>query len=193
MPRPRYREPHIPNLGRILREAHAVARAEAIAGLTDWATEQRDDFVERIEDQRFVSFNIIYYPETGTNLSPRWLLAKERADADLRTMIATGHYKSQIRVFKKGRKDRGRFEVRIGFHHAAKARNLDGSIAPVLLSKVARTHEFGSEKMKIPPRPHWGPQANRMRRAAPAAAREISARIARKLSKSFRTLVEDRR
>jgi hypothetical protein len=179
--KPKWKKPHVPNLKKVLKTARDAARATAIETLEDYAHEQREDFVGRIQDQRFASFKKILYPESGTNLSPRWLATKQAWNADLRTMIATGHYTESIKVFKKGRLQRGPYEFRIGFHHSAKARRLDGTIAPILLKDLARVHEHGSVKMKIPERPHWGPQGNRMRRDRGKTRRRINEAIAERL------------
>lgn len=187
----KWKKPHIPDVRAILKKAGKVAREEAIEGIYAWADEQREAFIVKIEDQFFASFKRIYYPESGTNLSPQWLRRKELAGADLRTMIATGHYVSSIKLWRKGRKARGPYEVRVGFHPRAQARNLDGSIAPVLLTKVARTHEHGSIEANIPPRPHWGPHGNVMRKQAPKARMAISMRIGKRLKKAMPKLAKE--
>ena len=179
-----WKQPHIPEMKTVLTKAGAVARDESKAAIEDWADEQRELFIVKIEDQTFTSFQRIYYPESGTNLSPRWLRRKEIVGADLRTMIATGHYIASIKLWKKKTKRNG-VEFRIGFHPKAQARKLDGSTAPILLSDVARVHEFGSVKGNVPPRPHWGPHGNVMRKAAPKTRRMISTRIGKRLKKEL--------
>ena len=164
-----YKKPQIPNL-RAAFKAVAKTVPPAVEKAVDaWMEEQRLDFIDRIQKQRFVSFRVILYPESGTNLSPRWLAVKAAYGADLRTMIATGHYVSQIKLWKSG-KGRDR-RYRIGFHANTKARDLNGHVVDFPLWRVARVQEFGSDAAQIPPRPHWRPYANLMRRRAPAARR----------------------
>lgn len=178
-----WKRPQIPNFKEIVRAAAKEARVTAIDSIKEHADAAREDFQMRIWQQRFRSFEIIFYPESGTNLSPQWLRRKELAGADERTMIATGHYVESIKTFTKGRLSRGPFEVRIGFAPNAKARKLDGSNAKILLRDVARIQEFGSVTANIPPRPHWGPYGNRMRKDAPAVRQRISKLIGVRLFK----------
>lgn len=181
----KWKPPHVPDLKAVLKTAHNVAREEALFAIEDYADDQRDIFVSKIEEQRFASFKVIFYPESGTNLSPQYLKRKIAADADERTMIATGHYVASIRVFRKGKAHRGPVEFRIGFHHSTQARNLDGSIAPIKLARVAWIQEHGSVKAKIPARPHWGPHANVMRRGAKKAREGVNIRIGTRLKKAL--------
>lgn len=185
-----YKKPHIPNLSAVLTTARKILPKAVEVAVDEWVEGQRDDFVERIEDQRFASFKRIYYPESGTNLSPRWLAVKAAFSADPRTMIATGHYISQIKVWKT-KKGGGR-QWRIGFHHAAKARDLEGNTVDFLLRDMARVHEYGSVAAGILPRPHWGPQGNRMRRRAPAARRAIAEAAGEQLKKALPQFVVER-
>lgn len=153
--------PHIPKLGPALVKAGKIAREMTEQATRDFAYAHRDRFVARIEAQDFPSFQVVFYPESGTNLSPRWLARKAAKGADDRTMIATGHYIAQIRVFRKTVGKSLRF--RVGFHPTVHARNLDGQTVPATLDLVARVLEHGSQKMRIPPRPHWEPHLKLMR------------------------------
>lgn len=145
----------IPAIGPVLRAVEAVLVKGAEDEARKFMERQVQAFRLRILHQRFRSFVAIFYPESGTNLSPRWLRRKELANADPRTMIATGHYVSKIRVFSR-KHGKGR-QLRIGFHHSDRARNLEGLPVPFKLDALAKTHEFGSQKQSIPARPHWRP------------------------------------
>ena len=184
-----YRRSNVPNLKAVLAKVGKVAVEEARAALVDYATDERDLFVEKIEDQRFASFNVIFYPESGTNLSPRWLARKAAKGADSRTAIATGHYVSQIKVFRKV-KQNGTLNVRVGFRADARAHDLDGNVQDVKLDLVAKVLENGSSKMHIPPRPHWGPHFNGMVKARPKTSLVFAKRIATKLKKALPAFVK---
>ena len=156
----------IPQAGRLFTQVRRAANAALIDEVGAWAEVQKDDFRDKIERQVFPDFREIYYPESGTNLSPQWLSRKSRKGADTRTMIATGHYKNSIRVWRRLRKGRQGADFRIGFHLRIQARNLDNQRVPILLSSVAMIHEYGSVASNIPRRRHWGPHYADMSAAA---------------------------
>lgn len=199
MARSRKRRPtksQIPDFGALRRRVADIANESGLDELETYADEARDDFVDKIERQAFDSFRVILYPESGTNLSPDWLARKERAGADLRTMIATEHYKESIGVHRSSarskkaqrkRKNRGRgATLRIGFHHLAKARDLNGKVVDITLNRVAITQEKGSVKARIPARPHWRPHLDAMRSKAPATRKRIKRRIKADLKQQLR-------
>jgi hypothetical protein len=183
------RKPQIPNARAIFARAKRVAEDVLVEGLEDWGDEIRDEFVERIEEQSFASFQEILYPESGTNLSPSWLDRKEAAGADLRTMIATGHYIDSIRVFKRHDRKEKKWVIRIGFHHSAKPRDLEGRTVDIEipgtgikgLTALAIVHELGSIKANVPARPHWGPHRALVRKDARKKRRELRREISEAL------------
>ena len=181
----KWKPPHVPDLKVVLKKARDISRHEGLIALEEYAEGQRELFVQKIEHQTFASFKVILYPESGTNLSPEWLDRKEAAGADDRTMIATRHYIENIKVFRKGRPQRGPVEFRIGFHQSAKARDLKNRVSQILLRDLARVHEFGSIKANIPARPHWGPHANTMRKGAKKVRMTINVRIGKRLKKAL--------
>jgi len=187
-----YQRSKIPNLKRVLTQAAEAAVETAQSGLVSYAQQQRDLFVRKIEEQKFASFRVIFYPESGTNLSPRWLARKAYKGADERTAIATGHYVSQIKVFTK-KPRRKPFEVRVGFDPRVRARDLDGEVKPATLNLVARVLEHGSERMQIPARPHWGPHFNVMRREAPRVSIRLSKLVADAIDRVLPGFTEKRR
>ena len=178
-----YKRPHIPKLRPVLTKLGKVALQVLESGVKQFAHEHRDRFVGRIEDQDFASFQVVFYPESGTNLSPRWLARKAAKGADSRTMIATGHYVSQIKVFRQVKQ--GNVQFRVGFQPAVRARDLDGNTQEITLNRVARVLEHGSQKMNIPPRPHWEPHLKLMRKEAPAVRVQIARKIKRELRKAL--------
>lgn len=187
-----YKRSKIPDLKSVLTKAAGAAVEAAHTGLVSYATAQRDLFVRKIEEQKFASFRVVFYPESGTNLSPRWLARKAYKGADERTAIATGHYISQIKVFtRKPRKQP--FEVRVGFDPRTRARDLDGEVKPATLNLVARVLEHGSERMQIPARPHWGPHFNGMRREAPRVGTRLSKLVAEAIDRVLPGFTEKRR
>lgn len=164
-----YRKSHIPDFPALAKKVATAARTRLHAVMGQYAEHTRKDFVERIEDQRFASFRVILYPESGTNLSPQWIERKDAKGADLRTMIATKHYIRSIRVFRVLRQ-KGRVGVwRVGFDPREKARDLDGNRQKITLDTVALIHEHGNSQ--TPARPHWGPNLRRLKKEAPAVRR----------------------
>lgn len=177
-----------------MREVEQVATKSLFKAAREYAEQQKDGFVQRIEDQAFASFQAVYYPESGTNLSPRTLRAKEAAGADLRTMIATHWYKAHLRVFtKQARTKDERTVIRIGFHPDVKPRDLEGKPVDVEirdlglrgLNAVAMVHELGSIKAGIPARPHWQPYLDTMHRHAPKTRAQLRERVKQAIAKQL--------
>lgn len=186
MPR-RPTRPHIPDFRALSRQVRDVAREALFEGLREYAEEQRDEFVEAIELQAFPSFQEIFYPESETNLSPGWLARKERAGADLRTMIATSWYKDHIQVFTRKARHKGEPSViRVGFHPQVKARDLHGRVEDITLNLVAIYNEHGSLDGRLPARPHWRPHFQRMHARARKTRERMVAEIREKLRASRR-------
>lgn len=177
------KKPSCPDLKAALLALGTTARRTAEAGVLVFAQAHRRYFIERILDQDFRSFQVVFYPESGTNLSPRWLARKAAKDADSRTMIATGHYIAQIKVFRRDLQDGVQF--RVGFHPSVRARDLDGKTQDITLNRVARVLEHGSHKMGIPPRPHWEPHLKLMRKEASAVRVRIARRVVREVRKAI--------
>ena len=174
MPRTRPTRSHVPDFRAISRELRTVANGALFEGVRAYAEDERDAFVEKIELQAFPSFQRILYPESGTNLSPQWLERKERAGADLRTMIATRWYLDHIRVFtRKARRKGEPTRIRIGFHPRVQARDLEGKIQDITLSRVALYNEYGSLDGRLPARPHWRPHFGGMRSRAGKARERL--------------------
>lgn len=184
-----YRRSQIPNFGAIRQEIERIAVPELFDAVEEYAEQARDDFVARIDDQGFASFKLRRYDDSpiNPNLSAKWVRRKELSGADLRTMIATGWYMDHIDVHtRQGRKKADpSMTYHVGFDMRLLARDLNGrTVRDMPLTRLAATHEFGTNEGNIPPRPHWGPQLNRMLRDAPRIRREIAKRIAKKLSGS---------
>lgn len=168
----------IPDFGKFAEEFREQATAALKEELDRQAERELDRFKRRIRAQAFESFHIVYYPESGTNLSPQWLARKRAAGADLRTAIATSHYVRSLSVRKSTDKRKGVYQVGVGIDPRIKARNLQGEIMPhVTLEHVVEILEYGSLNGDIPPRPHWGPYAQDLR----MRARGIALRIGRKV------------
>lgn len=187
-----YRRSHIPRFAE-LRKAIVHAAVPALLKAVERQAERaREEFIGRIEAQDFWSFRVVLYPDeagvwgSGTNLSPRWILRKHLAGADLRTMIATGWYVSNIVV--QSRKQRSASEpsmvYHVGFDHRVKARDLEGRIvADMPLDTLAKIHENGTLGGRVPARPHWRPQLNRIRRDANAMRDEVLAEVMQSMSR----------
>lgn len=177
------RKAHIPDFRKLSGSLRRVAREKLFEAVREYAEDERDAFKEKIEDQDFPSFQEVFYPESGTNLSPKWLARKESAGADLRTMIATRWYLDHIRVFtRKARRVGEPSVIRIGFHPTVRARDLKGRITDTPLNMVAIYNEFGSLDGKLPARPHWRPHIREMK----LNVRKARARMRERLKEEIR-------
>jgi len=189
MPKRKPRAPQIPDARKLFKRVQEVATKTLVVELEVWADDIRDDFVAKIEAQAFASFQVVLYPDSGTNLSPEWLARKAAKGADLRTMIATRTYIDGIGVFKKFDRRAGKYVIRVGFHPLASPRDLDGRIVRIEipgtgirgLTALAIVHELGSVKANIPARPHWRPHRTKLESKAPAKRKELRKKIARAL------------
>jgi hypothetical protein len=150
-----FKQPHIPNVPRILQKVGEIAVDVTHGRVLAWAHVERDRFVNEVKGQRFRSFDI--HP-----LTPRYYRRKVSKRADRRVMIATGHMLRKIDVFER-RDSRFQTTIHVGFHRLSLARDLDNHVVPYPLYKVALVQEKGSRKMKIPPRPHWKIHLDAMR------------------------------
>lgn len=166
--------PHVPDFRSIARELRRVANESTFEAVRDYADGERKQFVRKIEAQAFPSFREVFYPESGTNLSPAWLARKERKGRDLRTMIATTWYKRNIKTFTRKARLKGEPTlVKVGFDKRTLARDLDGRITPVPLWLVATYNEHGSLDGKLPARPHWRPHLDTMQSRAPRTRKQV--------------------
>lgn len=179
-----YRKSQIPKFPVLATTIAKVANARFVELMDEYAEDERTEFVQRIKDQRFASFQVTLYPESGTNLSPQWIARKEAKKADPRTMIATHHYVDSIRVFRRLNSNHRGGKWRIGFHPRLRARDLDHKSVSITLDDVAQIHEHGNAQ--TPARPHWGPNLNRMRREAPAVRRHMRGEIVAEVRKACR-------
>ena len=171
------RKPHVPDLRRILTRFSEIAQRVLEREVEELAERERDAFVKRIEDQDFDSF-------AAFPLNSAYLERKVKAGADPRTMIATGHYKDNIRVFRRINEDGSRTYY-VGFHKRMQARDLAGNRVPILLVDVAWVQEKGSVKMNIPARPHWGPHFDEMQTRAKNERARIKLLIMKKMKQRF--------
>lgn len=170
-----YRKSKIPNFEALSKTIATVAHRQLVEQVDAYAEYALAAFRMRIEAQGFASFRVILYPESGTNLSPGWLDRKQAKGADLRTMIATGHYVQSLRVFRLSKKAGRERHWRVGFKVNERAKDLDGNRVDATLSEVAMWQEFGTSV--IPARPHWRPQLTRMRRELPEIRRAMRKRV----------------
>lgn len=189
MPKRKPRAPQIPNARKIFKRVKEIATETLVDEMEFWAEDIRDEFVERIEAQAFAAFQVVFYPDSGTNLSPEWLARKEAAGADERTMIATRTYIDGIQVFKKYDRKEKKWIVRVGFHPGAKPRDLKGRIVQIEipgtgitgLTALGIVHELGSVKADIPARPHWRPHRTKVTGEAPAKRKAFRRTVSRAL------------
>jgi hypothetical protein len=179
-------KPQIPNMRLLATTIRKTVNDTMIGAVGDWTEGQKDDFVVKIENQAFPDFREIFYPESGTNLSPRYLRRKRKAGVDLRTMVATGNYKDSIRVWRKLGKGRRGATWRVGFHPKKLARDFKNQQLDILLSQVAMIQEFGSVKNSLPARKHWRPHLAQMHKNALTARPRMRLMVVKNLRKALR-------
>lgn len=179
-----YRKSKIPNLAAKLKAVHDDAVAYVNQAVKGFAQTECEGFKQAIKDQSFVAFHR-RINGWGGPLSPARLAEKAAARADLRVMIATGHYMESIRVFYRKGRTLGGGLYRIGFHPLAHARDLDGHVAPVLLNDVARWQEHGAPTRNLRPRPHWGPYLRAMQPRATVFRAALMQKMAQRLKTQF--------
>lgn len=164
------RPPHIPDFNAVAKRLRTAANTTAFRMIRSWAGAEAEAFKKKIQDQDFDAFD-------AEPLSPGWLARKVAAHADARTMIATGQYVKRISVFV--RHDEGKTVIFVGFDADDPAVDLDGKPTRLKLYQVAEIQEHGSEAAGIPPRPHWGPHLNDMRKRAADLRRAIARKAVR--------------
>lgn len=189
MPKRKPQAPQIPDARKLFKRAREVITETVVDEMELWADDIREEFVERIEAQAFASFQVVLYPDNGTNLSPEWLARKEAAGADERTMIATRTYIDGIAVFKTYDRKQKKWVVRVGFHPLAKPRDLKGRLVNIEipgtgitgLTALGIVHELGSIKANIPARPHWRPHLTKVKGESPAKHKAVRRTASRAL------------
>jgi hypothetical protein len=87
-------------------------------------------------------------------LKPEYKAWKQRNELSEEMLKATEDYITSIGV-QESRRGKNSFSIRVGVPYR-KHRESD-----VELNALGMIHEFGSEKRKIPARPHWGPAIKR--------------------------------
>lgn len=169
-----YKKSQVPNLAEKLKKIKTDTVAYVNSEIKKFANQECAGFKAAIKAQDFEAFH-------RRPLSAARLAEKAAAGADLRVMIATHHYVNSIRVFFRKSRNLNGGTFRIGFHHNAHARTLDGAIAPILLQDVARIQENGSRARKLPPRPHWGPYLRDMVPRATVFRARLTRRMVKRL------------
>lgn len=114
----------------------------------------RDEVKAVLESQRLAN--------TWPPLNPDYLAEKKELGLDERMLIATGDYLESIQVVET--------ETRLGgvITFRAVAAPPAGEIhepSGLEYDLLARVHEYGSAKARVPARPHWRPVVGRMKRA----------------------------
>ena len=173
----RVAHPHVPDLRKVLRDLHQAAQEQAKKAIIAFARRHRKVFIDRVRAQQFKSF-------TAFPLTPAWRRKKQRAGADPRTMIATGHYLNQVKTWTAHNPPG--VVAYVGFNPTTRAKNLDGELTDITLEEVAAIQEGGSAAQGIPPRPHWGPYRKEMQRDAAVLRRDIAARVVKYVSQRLK-------
>lgn len=161
-----YQDSHIPHFGRTVaplrdRKVMPMIRQR----VREFAEKERQGFQERIQSQRFPSFQ--EHP-----LNPAYVARKKAAGRDERVEMATHTYVNSIKVMEKERKP-GLWTVFVGFDIADRARDLNNNLTDVSLDTVAKSQEYGVAAIGLPPRPHWKPYLEEMKQRAVAVRTEI--------------------
>jgi len=162
---------HIPafaaRAAKFVKDATKLAESEIAA----FAAAEVERFKQAIMAQTFPAFRA--HP-----LAESTLATKAAKGLDLRVMLANKHYVNAITVFRTVDSD-GVVQFRVGFAEHALAKDYDGKFTDILLSEVARIHEYGSRVAKIPARMHWRPHLRGMALRGSVLRRSIRDRVVR--------------
>jgi Na+-translocating ferredoxin:NAD+ oxidoreductase RnfG subunit len=159
------RKAHIPDFSPRAEKFAAEAHALAEKNIKAFAEEEAARFRTAIMRQSFPAFR-------QNPLAESTLAIKASKGLDHRVMMANKHYVKSIKVFRTELPD-GVVQFRVGFAENALAKDYDGKFTDVLLSEVARIHEYGSEAAKIPARSHWRPHLRLMEQRSSILRRTI--------------------
>lgn len=111
-------------------------------------------------------------PYRHVRLTDKHVQKKARDGEDGRKLIATGDYVAGIEVF--------RGEQASGVYYIVRPEAREHVPSGMTLSLLARVHEYGSARHKIPPRPHWGPAIRAVIAAMPARVARVRAEALRR-------------
>jgi len=141
-----------PNVAKVLSAFRDRAVTIATKDIRGFAHEEQRGFVKRIEDQNFQSFSRPYL--SWATLAKR----RKRGITSRKVLIARGRYVDNIRVHERPRpKDRAH-DFLIGVHEDVRVADPDtGAPTDLPMTWIAKVNEVGSEKLRIPARPHWWP------------------------------------
>lgn len=162
------RKPHLPDFSKIATTVVASAEKSLHDTVKAFAVAEKDAFVERIRAQKFKDFKA--FP-----LSASTQERKRRLGLPLLTMIATSTYLKAIDVHEQKKvSSTTTTQIVVGIDPSLPSKDAEtGRMRPeVPLADVARIHEYGAPKAKIPARRHWGPHFDDMvKRAKPVRKR----------------------
>ena len=173
----RPRKSHIPDFSRVAEVLAQTAQRVAEKEIAVFAQEERDGFVQEIEEQRFPDFD-------ASPLSPKYRARKISQGLDPRVMIRTRNYIDHIRVFRR-QDPRRRVTFHVGFHKRERVRDDKGRPLPFLLRHLAQVHEEGSNRLNIPRRRHWRPHYEAMRGRASRVRARVRASVRARMKKRF--------
>jgi hypothetical protein len=165
-----YKKSTIPDISRRLRKLERAASEVLTGFVPEYAGRVASEFRKRVREQAFRAFDEV-------PLAPSTVERKDRKGLDPRTMVATGHYVSSIRVFKLRDMAGGGHRFFIGHGAQDVALDEDGNRTDTSLRLVARVQEYGSSR--VPSRPHWTPHLRRLQRELPGVARAVRRAILR--------------
>jgi hypothetical protein len=112
-------------------------------------------------------------------LTQKWIERKAEDSLDGRKLLATGDYVRGIEV-KKGA------QAAAGVYYYVRPADRKHAPSGIPLSRLARVHEFGSRKHKIPPRKHWAPAIRDVKNTLVGHVKNIRAAALRTLLRSIR-------
>lgn len=151
-----------------------VLEDSAISTVATMTRELAEELVEDLKE------SIEYQIFDWKPLSEKYLEWKMQEGLDERIMIATGDYLDSIAVIEIVR-GRG-IQVRVGLPDAV------ATESGLTYDQLARVHEFGSRKMKIPSRPHWRPLYKQAQRRSLEMKKEAIKEIKEKHAKEMKKI-----
>ncbi len=148
-----------------------------VPAIEDTLEHEREGFQRFIRQQRFPAARMI-------PLSANWLGRKRALGLDLRTLISTGTYVRNIRVFHRRDRALRMRSWRVDLPPTMHARTPEGRISPITLQELAAIQEYGTTR--VPARPHWRPYWMAAGRRVRTSVANANLRAVRSINRDLR-------
>ncbi len=167
----------IPPFKKLAAQIQRSVDRDIVPAITATLEREREGFQRYIRQQRFPA--VLRVP-----LSRLWAAKKRRLGLDSRTLISTGHYVSNIRVYARADRARKTRSWSVDVPPLMRARTPEGRTSPLLLRRLAAYQEYGASS--VPSRPHWRPYWMSANRRIAASISNANIRAVRSINRAMR-------